>query len=340
MITVLPCMGLGQVLAQVVRAGSYIAKENYDQIQLVSLPELFSGNDTELEKIKGHPVILVDGCKEKCTCNISLFLGIEPNARIYTMDVLMETRNKPGRNRQRLEGSGLELANALGNRIIETAKDLEGRKPLTKKLKNLPENFENFKYTKCSSYYRPESAPDLENIEPSEDNSGREVCIFPCMGINKPAAQVSQMAAYKVNEEMKTVWSSLLCVPAFLAGVQEDLDMASDMPTIIIEGCEKKCASRIYSYKGLKPAAMVYIPDIEERTNLKADRDGITLNEDGWKLSEEVAKQVHEVALKLMNTDYPYEKQVIELFGFEHHPMAEEDMGLQKENTCWVPKCR
>jgi uncharacterized metal-binding protein len=337
-ITLMPCMGLGKVAAQVTRTAAYILKDAEDDLVLLSIPLLFTGDETEIEKYTKNPVIAIDGCYFKCASHICKFTRIDPAARVFVIDVTRATGEKPGRARKVLEDTGKRLAQEVANVVSDILPKVKDEHYEPQEAINIP-NPEDIDYEKVDWYYLPKGAPRIEGIEEaSEESSQHEVCIFPCMGINKPEAQVSQLAGYLVKEDNPLVWSELLCVPALLACVQEDIDFVVTMPTIIIDGCEKNCASKMYSYKGVAPAARVFIPDFIKETGLEPGREGDSLNKAGWALSERIAQKVGELSLRLMNRDYPLKEQEPNLYGFQHYQHIDREMGYVKKKRCWISK--
>jgi uncharacterized metal-binding protein len=329
-------MGLGKVAAQVTRTAAYILKDSEDDLVLLSIPLLFTGDEAEIEKYTKNPVVAIDGCYFKCASHICKFTGIKPAARVFVIDVTRATGEKPGRDRKVLEETGKRLAQEVANVVSEILPKVRENQYHPQDAMNIPSP-EDIEYEKVDWYYIPKRASGIEDIkEASEEDSEHEVCIFPCMGINKPEAQVSQLAGYLVKEDNPLVWSELLCVPALLACVQEDIDFVVSMPTIIIDGCEKNCASRMYSYKGVIPAARVFIPDFIEETGLEPRREGDSLNKDGWTLSERIAQRVGELSLRLMNRNYPLKEQEPNLYDFQHYQHIDREMGYVKKKHCWI----
>ena len=254
------------------------------------------------------------------------------------MSLLRKTFKKPGRQRKVLDEDGKGLVPEVVKVISEIMPHIRNNTYERQEAFNIPDP-EGIEYEKRDGYYLPKGAPEIEDIREADEETGKhEVCIFPCQGINRPEAQVSQLAGYIVNEDNSLVWSEILCVPALLACVQEDIDFVVKMPTIIIDGCEKKCASKMYSYKGVPPAARIYIPDIIEKTGLGPERKGDDLNEDGWRLSEIIAQKVEELSLRLMSRDYPFQEKEPDLHGFKHLQHVDKEMGYEKKGRCWIPK--
>lgn len=138
------------------------------------------------------------------------------------------------------------------------------------------------------------------------------VCIFPCGGIKKTESTVARIAAYIVNEDLLPVKTVILCVPAFLRGVEEDLVMVEDYPTIIIDCHEESCGSNLFYLAGLVPAARIFIPDIAQQTGLPYGKARRELEPEANRLAAAVAGEAAKVAsLMLSNPDYTFPRQKI-----------------------------
>lgn len=138
------------------------------------------------------------------------------------------------------------------------------------------------------------------------------VCIFPCGGIKKTEATVARIAAYIVNEDLLPRQTMLLCVPAFLRGVEEDLVMVEDYPTVVIDCHAENCGTNLLYLAGITPAARIFIPEIAVREGLAYGEQRRELEPQAKQLAEAVAGETARVArLMLENTAYVYEKQRI-----------------------------
>jgi uncharacterized metal-binding protein len=101
-----------------------------------------------------------------------------------------------------------------------------------------------------------------------------KVAVLPCTGIGQVVGTIARQAAYRVVEDLRPEETVLLCLPALVRGVQEDLDMVADCPVVVIEGCKERCASHALSTRGrLPPAAVVFIPEAMKGSSLKIRRE-------------------------------------------------------------------
>ncbi|UNC91577.1 putative zinc-binding protein [Candidatus Contubernalis alkaliaceticus] len=138
------------------------------------------------------------------------------------------------------------------------------------------------------------------------------VCIYPCGGIKRVESSVARIAAYIVNEDFLPKKTLILCVPAFLRGVEEDLVMVEDYPSVIIDCSDDNCATNLFYMAGLKPAARIFIPEIAEANSIKMSAQRRELDDQGSELASAVARETARVASAMLeNPNYEFPKQNI-----------------------------
>ncbi|NLW51415.1 MAG: hypothetical protein GXY85_11340 [Candidatus Brocadiaceae bacterium] len=93
-------------------------------------------------------------------------------------------------------------------------------------------------------------------------NFAGKVAILPCTGIGQVVGTIARHAAYRVCEDMRPDDTVLLCLPALVRGVQEDIEMIRQCPVVLIEGCKERCAAHALSTQGGSPLATVFVPDV------------------------------------------------------------------------------
>ncbi|MEM0010080.1 MAG: putative zinc-binding protein [Candidatus Bathyarchaeia archaeon] len=76
--------------------------------------------------------------------------------------------------------------------------------------------------------------------------------IAPCSGVGQTVGTISRQAAYVVVDKIMPNETLLLCLPAFVIGVEGDVKMVKENPNrvIAIEGCDRKCMSKILERQG------------------------------------------------------------------------------------------
>jgi len=100
-----------------------------------------------------------------------------------------------------------------------------------------------------------------------------KVAILPCTGIGQVVGTIARQAAYRVSEDLRPEGTVLLCLPALVKGVQEDLDMVAECPVVVIEGCKDCCATHALATRGGVPAATVSVPEAMKGRGLKIRRE-------------------------------------------------------------------
>ena len=100
-----------------------------------------------------------------------------------------------------------------------------------------------------------------------------KVAILPCTGVGQVVGTIARQAAYRVCEDERPRETVLLCLPALVKGVQEDIDMVRQCPVVVIEGCKERCATHALSTQEGVPLAMVLIPEVLKGKGLKIRRE-------------------------------------------------------------------
>lgn len=119
------------------------------------------------------------------------------------------------------------------------------------------------------------------------------IAILPCTGVGQVVGTIARQAAYQVCDDLKPEDTVLVCLPALVKGVQEDIDMIRDCPVIVIEGCKERCATYALQLHGGKAAATVSVPEAMKGTGLKVKREARrSLTESEQAVAEIVGKRV------------------------------------------------
>jgi glycine cleavage system H protein len=127
----------------------------------------------------------------------------------------------------------------------------------------------------------------------------KKVAVAVCTGMDQPLATVSRYAGYHVLEKLRPDKTVLLCTPALIGGVQEDVTFAKDNPVLVIDGCGKKCCEKIVNEAKGQIKATINVEDIlKEHKDLQPESRA-RLGPKGMKLAEIVgelaAKKVDEI---------------------------------------------
>lgn len=92
--------------------------------------------------------------------------------------------------------------------------------------------------------------------------NSKKIAIMPCSGVGQVTGTIVRQAAYRVCEDLRPASACLLCLPALVRGVEEDLIMVRECPVVVIEGCRDCCATHALRLQGVEPAALVSVPDL------------------------------------------------------------------------------
>jgi uncharacterized metal-binding protein len=134
----------------------------------------------------------------------------------------------------------------------------------------------------------------------------KKVAVAVCTGMDQPLATVSRYAGYHVLEKLRPEKTVLLCTPALIGGVQEDVTFAKENPVLVIDGCGEKCCEKIVNEANGQVKAVINVEDIlKEHKDLQPESRA-KLGPKGMKLAEIVgelaARKVDEI-LRDVNKD-------------------------------------
>ena len=96
---------------------------------------------------------------------------------------------------------------------------------------------------------------------------------MPCTGVGQVVGTIARQAAYRVCEDLRPDRTVLLCLPALVRGVREDLEMVERYPVVVIEGCRHGCATHALALQHATPAATVAIPKALRGRGLRISRE-------------------------------------------------------------------
>lgn len=127
----------------------------------------------------------------------------------------------------------------------------------------------------------------------------KKVAVAVCTGMDQPLATVSRYAGYHVLEKLRPEKTVLLCTPALIGGVQEDVTFAKENPVLVIDGCGEKCCEKIVNEAKGQVKAVINVEDVlKEHKDLQPESRA-KLGPKGMKLAEIVgelaARKVDEI---------------------------------------------
>ena len=117
-----------------------------------------------------------------------------------------------------------------------------------------------------------------------------KVAIIPCAGMDKALGSVARACAFEVVK-LRPCKAVLVCIPPLVAGVKSYSEIVKTYPSIPIDGCAERCATKIAVKNGARIKARILIPESVQKYNLKP-KSASDIGPDGEKLAEEIATQI------------------------------------------------
>ena len=111
-VAVTPCAGIGQIFGPITREAGYRLVEDLypEQSVLVCPPALAVEIQEDIDFINEYPVLVLNGCKDRCASKMILQKGGQINAEVYLPDILKQAKlSLHGEKRSKL-GPKSELA--------------------------------------------------------------------------------------------------------------------------------------------------------------------------------------------------------------------------------------
>lgn len=99
-----------------------------------------------------------------------------------------------------------------------------------------------------------------------------KIAILPCTGIGQAVGTIARQAAYHVCEDLRPDDTLLVCLPALVKGVQEDIDMIRACPVVVVEGCRECCGTYALKLQHGSPSAVISVAAVIKGKNLKIKR--------------------------------------------------------------------
>ena len=118
-----------------------------------------------------------------------------------------------------------------------------------------------------------------------------KVGVVTCSGTGLPEGTITRLAALRILEELRPRQTVTICLPLFLAGGKEDREFVRNHPTIVVDGCEKRCGERSVKQLRGRLVASIVLPRL-------ARKDPWTMGD----LGEEETRMVIELSEKIADT--------------------------------------
>ena len=131
----------------------------------------------------------------------------------------------------------------------------------------------------------------------------KKVAVAVCTGMDQSLATVSRYAGYHVLEQLRPDKTVLLCTPALISGVQEDVGFVRENPVLVIDGCGEKCCEKIVNEAKGQIKGTINVQEIlKEHSDLQPESRA-NLGPKGMKLAEIIgemaAKKVDEILIEV-----------------------------------------
>lgn len=87
---ILPCTGVGQVVGTIARQAAYrvCEDERPDDTVLLCLPALVKGVQEDAHMVRHCPVVVIEGCKERCAAHALSTQGGVPSATVFMPEAM------------------------------------------------------------------------------------------------------------------------------------------------------------------------------------------------------------------------------------------------------------
>jgi glycine cleavage system H protein len=133
----------------------------------------------------------------------------------------------------------------------------------------------------------------MQNNQEVKPQSVKEdkVAVIPCAGMDKALGSVARACAFIVVEKLRPDKTVLICIPPLVAGVKPYSEILKTHPSIPIDGCAERCATKIAVKNGARIKARVLIPESVQKHNLKP-KSASDIGPEGEKLAEKLAKEI------------------------------------------------
>ncbi len=120
-----------------------------------------------------------------------------------------------------------------------------------------------------------------------------DVLVIPCSGIGKVHGLIGREATYSVTGDLASEETATLCLALLVKGDPEAVDAVQSHRCITIDGCAKACAQKNVEMSGGRVAKAIQVAEAFRDFRGAKPGTATALTEDGWKITEAIAKSVH-----------------------------------------------
>jgi len=119
-----------------------------------------------------------------------------------------------------------------------------------------------------------------------------KIGVVSCSGECCVEGTISRIATRLVLEKLRPDNTVTICLPLFSIGEKGERMFAKNFPTIVVDGCEKRCAKNaIEKYSG-KTACSLVVSDLLKKWGINNPSPRRELNEEGIEAALKVAEEI------------------------------------------------
>ncbi len=117
-----------------------------------------------------------------------------------------------------------------------------------------------------------------------------KIAVMPCNGVGRVVSTITRESAYKI-QSLRPNKTILVSSPDLAVDNPTVLSVAKKYPLIVIDGCKPKCGTNILESKGIKPAFVIYAPNVcaDKKISI-AGETRVKLGKKGQRLIDAIAE--------------------------------------------------
>ncbi len=269
------CTGFANVLGTISRRAEYYVVDEMRKEKTVLLcpPALAAGVEEDVRFIKDHPVLTIEGCAAQCQRKIVELAGGHVEGVIIVEDIAKKNSIVPEQGVRSLGASGAKLARIVGDEAAKMVDRLYSGEKLELPPCGSP---------KCNATVRG------------------SMCIVPCTGMGKALGGATRLGGHLAEERCE---ATFVCLPSLSARSGGYEDAIKNLPSIAIDGCVEKCASKLVQSHGGKLKGRIFLPKLMKEKGLKAPENRIDLGEAGELLGKGIADEIMKNVAKVKKAE-------------------------------------
>jgi uncharacterized metal-binding protein len=122
--------------------------------------------------------------------------------------------------------------------------------------------------------------------------SAPKIGVVSCSGEGCVEGTIARIATRLVLEKLRPDNTVTICLPLFLAGEEGERMFAKYVPTIAVDGCDKKCAKKAIEKFSGKTADSIVVSKLLKKWNMKEPKSRRELDEEGVETALKVAEHI------------------------------------------------